>query len=43
MFTLIFKDGTGKIYEVKSSNIFKIWYIMGKYLTAKYQLKGFRF
>jgi len=39
MYTLIFKDNNGKMYEVTARNIFTMWYNMGKYISMKYQIK----
>ena len=39
MYTLIFKDNNGKLYEVTARNIFTVWYNMGKYISMKYQIK----
>lgn len=39
MFALILKDYNGKIYECKSNSIFKIWYLMGKFISMKYQIR----
>lgn len=39
MFKLILKDNNGKVYECNSNNIIKIWYLMGKFIMSKYQIK----
>ena len=39
MYTLIFKDNNGKLYEVTARSIFTVWYNMGKYISMKYQIK----